>query len=83
MTTATEAMFTFHSTFRVLRADRLLAPLNLAHGLAPTPDGIASPCGLCVHVPLLYAETARAALVAADNAPEAVYRYTASGWETL
>jgi len=78
--TDSDAVLTFRSTFRVLRADRLLAPHGLAHGLAPTPDGVESPCGLSVHLPNRHVAAARAALAAADNEPEAVYRRGPQGW---
>ncbi len=73
---------TFQTTFRVMMADRTLSAENLGHGLSPTPDGVESPCGLCIRVPAANVGDATELLAEKRIVWEQIYRRSAGGWES-
>ena len=75
---------TFHSTYSVLKAEKIFKEAGLAKvRLVPVPSQISSDCGITVRFLQGDMKRARELLTALSNDLEGIYTQTGKEWETI
>lgn len=84
-TDETYGVATFHSTYSVLKAERILKEEGLDKvRLVPVPSQVSSDCGVTVRFLAADMERVRGLLLAAlEDDLEGMYRGTGEGWEAV
>jgi len=81
---AAYGVVTFHSTYSVLKAEKLLKDAGLdGVRLIPVPSQISSDCGVTVRFRREDTERAQKILSALEDDLEGYYTGTGTGWEPL
>ena len=75
-----EYLLAFGSTHRVLKAESVLKEKGVSFRLNPAPSSLAAYCDLVITVSEDTLSGAKAALIAANLKPKAVYKAEAGGY---
>jgi hypothetical protein len=75
---------TFHSTYSVLKAEKLFKEAGLEMvRLIPVPSQVSSDCGVTVRFLIADLERARELMKSLEHDLEGIYRGKDGGWETI